>query len=295
MRSVGILILIVAVIGRAPSAEPDAGYGSPRELGRVSDVDILESSGLVASRRTPGAFWTHNDSGDQPRLFLLDGKGKTLATFQVSNANAVDWEDICYLERDGGHFLLIGDVGDNARRRRQIELYLVEEPAVQLDRENLAAGRVAARETIRVRFEDGAHNCESLAFDQVTREILLATKHKDQSHLYSVVLPEQHNGRVLTARRIGRLPIPYATAMDIAPDRMRLIAVNYLRGFEFARRGSESWSEAVKREPLAIKLPLRVQGESVCYGISTRSLFLTSEGRDQSFWEVPAMAVPAGE
>ena len=35
--------------------------------------EVRESSGLAVSRAYPGVFWTHNDSGDRPRLYALDG------------------------------------------------------------------------------------------------------------------------------------------------------------------------------------------------------------------------------
>ena len=38
------------------------------EMGRMPD-ELRESSGLGISRTRPGVFWTHNDSGDRPRLY----------------------------------------------------------------------------------------------------------------------------------------------------------------------------------------------------------------------------------
>ena len=38
--------------------------------------ELFEGSGLAASRKTPGLFWSHNDSG-KPVVFALDGKDMT--------------------------------------------------------------------------------------------------------------------------------------------------------------------------------------------------------------------------
>ena len=39
-------------------------------------VELFEGSGLAASRKTPGLFWSHNDSG-KPVVFALDDKDMT--------------------------------------------------------------------------------------------------------------------------------------------------------------------------------------------------------------------------
>ena len=49
-------------------AEVDRGTQS----GQLAAPQIVESSGVAASRLSRGMFWTHNDSGDGPLLFLID-------------------------------------------------------------------------------------------------------------------------------------------------------------------------------------------------------------------------------
>src|SRR5262245_57245123 len=55
---------------------------------------LAESSGLVVSRAQPGVYWSHNDSGDGPNLYAIDATGQLLATFNVADAEARDWEDM---------------------------------------------------------------------------------------------------------------------------------------------------------------------------------------------------------
>ena len=78
-------------------------------VGRFTHRGIVEPSGLVASRRFPGIFWTHNDSGNPPALFAVRRDGSLVREYKVAAAN-VDWEDIS--TDDAGH-LYIGDIGDN--------------------------------------------------------------------------------------------------------------------------------------------------------------------------------------
>src|SRR3954454_20418778 len=90
-------------------------YGSPVTITTVKDKSISESSGLAASRLTPGAYWTHNDSGDGPFIYAFDTRGDSLGIFRVVGAQARDWEDMASgpgSER-GKSYLYIGDIGDN--------------------------------------------------------------------------------------------------------------------------------------------------------------------------------------
>src|SRR5205085_4228948 len=69
-------------------------YAAPARLADLEDRAITESSGIVASRRNPDIFWTHNDSGDGPLLYAFDRKGRSRGRWRVTDAQAIDWEDI---------------------------------------------------------------------------------------------------------------------------------------------------------------------------------------------------------
>src|SRR5688500_11577539 len=54
---------------------------SPRgefKIGRLDSRAIPESSGVVASRKHPGVFWTHSDSGNGPAIFAVSRDGTLL-------------------------------------------------------------------------------------------------------------------------------------------------------------------------------------------------------------------------
>jgi len=94
-------------------------------IARVESLQLEEGSGLIASEKHPGLFWTLNDSGNRPVLFLMDGRGRSVGSFRVDGAKNQDWETIT-TEDSGG--LWIGDVGNNANKRMDLTLYRVEEP-----------------------------------------------------------------------------------------------------------------------------------------------------------------------
>src|SRR5438876_11939284 len=88
--------------------------------GEITDSELTESSGLVASRTFPGVFWTHNDRGSIPQLFAISRYGATLGKFKVTGATISDWEDISI---DSAGNLYLADTGDNDLGRNEVQVY----------------------------------------------------------------------------------------------------------------------------------------------------------------------------
>jgi len=62
-------------------------------LGRLDGRLIPEASGIVKSRRYPGIYWVHNDSGNPSLIFAIRGDGRIVRQFRLEVPN-IDWEDI---------------------------------------------------------------------------------------------------------------------------------------------------------------------------------------------------------
>ncbi len=69
-------------------------YLPPVKLADLEDQAIYESSGLIASRTSPGSYWTHNDAGNGPLIYAFDSQGRSRGVWQVTGATSHDWEDI---------------------------------------------------------------------------------------------------------------------------------------------------------------------------------------------------------
>lgn len=118
-------------------------------------AEVAEISGIAASRRYPGVYWTHNDSGGEPVVFALDGSGRVLGRVRVSGARNRDWEDIALGPCPDGTCLYIADTGDNRLRRSDAAIYRVPEPAP-----GDSASRPAER--FKLRFPDGPRDVEAV-------------------------------------------------------------------------------------------------------------------------------------
>jgi hypothetical protein len=262
-------------------------YATPQRLAELANKAVRESSGLAASHRQQGVFWTHNDSGDDPRVYAFDLQGRDLGSCLLSNIVAFDCEDMASFVYKNTPYLLLADVGDNDHAATVHSLHVIEEPQAPADRGRREEHVMVAR-TIHYSYEDGAQNCEAVAIDPTDRTVLLVSKELlAPAGVYSLSWPTGDAEKVLTARRIGTLNIPVVTALDVSCDGRRAVALTYLHAFEYSRAEGESWSVAFSRPPRMIAMPLRAQGESICYGADGKSLYLTSEKLPTPLWVVP--------
>jgi hypothetical protein len=270
----------------------------------IADEQINESSGLARSLRQSDAIWVHNDSGDTARLFLVGLDGRTRGIFPLKDVpHPVDWEDMCGFSVGGEPWLMIGDVGDNATNRhiltpdegekRACRLLLLKEPVLK---DWGAQDSVPVHTTIIFEYDDGPHNCESIAVDTERGECILVSKSKStplDCGIYVVPLTLKAGITTATARRIGSLNIYNATAMDIAADNHRMVIISFRGASIVERTSGETWGDAIKREPVFTILPKRKGGESVCFGRNRDELLLNSEHVRQPLWSVTISASEA--
>ncbi len=283
----------------APATRPASGpwrYGAPRQLADLADRRIDESSGIAPSRRRDDVFWTHNDSGP-PRLYAFNTKGEDLGTFEVRGARLVDWEDLASCVLDGRELLVIGDVGDNLRRRKSVTVYLCPEPVLTPPPQKTTSVAVSMR--IEFTYPDGPQDCEALAVDPGARTIYLLAK-RGERHVYALPIPRLRPARPLVAERIATLRLLWVTGMDMSadpPPAGRAVVLTYGSAYEYVRGPGQGWAEAFAGRPRTLEMPPRRQGEAVCYDRHGRSLYLTSEGTPCPLYVVPAVGplAPPGE
>ena len=276
--------------GRPPASSPRARYGKPAVLATLEGGDVKESSGLAASRRNPGLFWTHNDSGGGPYLYAFDRAGRRRGVWLVEGAEARDWEDIAAGPgpEPGRSYLYVGDTGDNGGRRAEVVVYRVAEPevsAADAESSRKSPGRTEAAEAIRMKYPDGAHDAEALLVHPRTGDLYVVTKSVvGPAGVYRLAAPDAASKGVGALKRVAEVSLPglfggFITGGDISPDGRRVVLCDYLGAYEFAapdERGG-GFDAVWKQEPLAVDLGPRAQGEAVCYGADGEAVYATSE------------------
>lgn len=244
---------------------------------------VNESSGIVASRAQKGIYWTHNDSGDGPNLYAFDRQGNDRGTFTLQGIQVRDCEDIAYHfdSRSRRGNLYLGDIGDNARKREEIVVYRVPEP------EATERGKTAIRdfETIRMKYPDQPHDCETLFVHPQTRDLYVITKSPDgESRIYRLPNPKpapQVQTLIYTGtlRLSGSNPADkMATGGDISPDGKRIVVRTYTKAFEYTLERGKPFSAIFASIPQETSLPLQAQGEAITYTPDGKNWIITSEG-----------------
>ncbi|HEX8117141.1 MAG TPA: hypothetical protein VF521_07705 [Pyrinomonadaceae bacterium] len=271
----------------------------PVQLATLEDRRIDESSGLVASRRAPGLFWTHNDSGDGPFVYAFDRAGRSRGTWRVEGAQAIDWEDIAAGPGPAGgqSYLYVGDIGDNGRERDLIVVYRFPEPELSATEAPPKQPRTTqAAEAIRLKYPDGAHNAEALAVHPTTGDLYVVTKANAEAGVYKLAAPFDPKA-VNTLAKVGTLRGPdffgtLVTGADISPDGRRVALCDYAQGYELTLpEGGKGFDEIWKQAPKALSLGARLQGESIAYRLDGAALLATSEQTPTPLFEV---VLPAG-
>jgi hypothetical protein len=287
-----------------------ARYAQPVLVATLDNPRITESSGLVASPRNPGIFWTHNDSGDGPFIYAFDRKGAARGTWRVRGAQAIDWEDMAAGPGPvpGRSYLYLADFGDNGRRRREVVVYRVPEPEIaspDSGPSDTPPQVTGPADAIRLRYGAGVpHNGEALLVHPITGDLYVVTKLAEGADPETLVFRAPAPlgaGGPITLRRVASLSLPdieqkflffsvprpaEVTGGDISPDGRSVILATYGSGFELTLPDGAAFHEIWRQQPVPVDLGERRGGESVCYRRDGLAILAGSEGRNSPVYEI---------
>jgi hypothetical protein len=240
---------------------------------------IAESSALVKSKNYDDLYWSLNDSGDKAIIypFHLDGSGwkaewqKQYEGIFVADAVNIDWESMSIME-DGR--LVIGACGNNGNARRDLSLYIIEEPYPEFTSQT----RIAQQ--YRFSYPDQhTFPAESMDFDceavfTFKNDIYLLTKHrKDRfTKLYKLDNPNPNEKNVLKMLdkfEIGSL----VTAAETNDDNTRLAVLTYESIWVFESDNDDFFNGKKYFLPIKAK-----QCEAICW--DEDDILITNEQRD---------------
>jgi hypothetical protein len=229
----------------------------------IEDARITESSGLAASRRHPGVYWTHNDQ-DEPRVFAVDSRtGRTVATVTLTGVGKPRDMEAISVGPDGRVY--VGDIGDNLDGTwKHVWIYAFPEPA------RLADTTVRAVQ-YTVKYADGARNAEALMVHPKTGRAYIASKNEEGGGLYEGPAKLSAAGTNVF-RRVGE--VPWVTDGAFSPDGRELV----LRGYLSAR--AYEWKDGRLGADRRVRAPIQGQSESVSYTPDGRAVMIGSEGRN---------------
>jgi hypothetical protein len=209
-------------------------------VGRLADPALREVSGIVRSRRHPGIFWVHNDSGNEPVLYAVRADGSLVNRFRVAAAN-LDWEDIA---ADAAGNLYLGDIGNNYGILPIRTIYRLAEPDPFHP-----SDRPLPVALYWYGFEGRGFDAEGLVIDG--GRALVVTKRLDggTAELRAVALAPGSPVRPRPSQPVGPLAgfTEPATGADLSPDGTRLAVCSVGRVAVYVRtaRGWAPFSAVV--------------------------------------------------
>ena len=236
LRAIGWGLILGGVV-----LSPMAPQAPPLErLGRLDDPAIVEASGIVRSRKHPGIFWVHNDSGQPaPPLFAVRRDGSLVRSYRVEAPN-VDWEDIA---TDDAGRLYIGDIGNNKLRLPLRALYRIDEPDPSVPGEDKPLKPTLA--TLHGFPAGGRFDAEGL-FIRDGRAFVVSKRHDGkEAEVFAIPLePAGTLARPNLPRRVASLPgcVEPATGADLSGDGRWLAVVTTTSALVYQPDGPAGWT-----------------------------------------------------
>jgi len=285
-RSLGMLAFAVVCASRA------AAQHVPRlellDTAVLRAPRLVESSGIAPSAQARGVFWTHNDSGDEPRLYATDSAGDDLGSVLVAGATNVDWEDLgsgpC--PDHPGWCLYPADIGDNGHNRDRIVVYRLAEPEPPTGKADTLR-QAPIESATALRYPDHPHDAEAIAVEPSGRILIITKELLKPALVFRVPLrrAEQRPGEVDTLELVGPLDLVpsltwlrMVTGAAVSPDGAVLVVRTYSTLHFFRLRGDSVPSPISPTTGLTIPV-VEPQGEGVAF-IGPDRLALTTERRD---------------
>jgi hypothetical protein len=271
----------------------------------VQSRELVEASGIVASRAHDGVLWTHNDSGDTARVIAIARDGTARGVFDLAGADAIDWEDMAIGPGPLGvaDHLYMGDIGDNAAERSEIVVYRIAEPDLDIAR---ASPALDGAERITLRYADGPHDAETLLVDPISGHLVIVTKEivAGDSGVYVASAEALATGSstleragtiaktTLTStktppddasalvRGVGWLP----TGGEISPDGALIAIRTYASVFIWPRQDGQTVAEALAGAPCEAPSAIETQGEAIAFTPDGGGYYTVSEGANPTLY-----------
>jgi len=289
-----------------PTEEPAFIEAEVSRIGEVAHPPAGEMSGLTKSQMYDELWWTHNDHGNEARLFGLNGDGEVVIPpwqegdyfvgepvedkapwpgVWVDVAANIDWEAIAVHEGR----LYIGDIGNNGNARRDLGIYVVPEPNARATDETRPLKHIPLAYPDQTAFPATPrwrYDAESLFI--IDGRLHLLTRHRrgqqiDEvaagTNLYRLDNERTEEVNVLTHLdshpSIGIAP----TGAEVSPDGEILAVLTMSHVWLFQRPAfGDRWLSGETRR---IKLPRArmKQAEAICWD-GPNTLRITNEDRE---------------
>lgn len=247
----------------------------------LARTDLLEMSGVAASRINPGILYIHNDSGNPNQVYLTNANGDSEGTLTLTTVGNRDWEDIAVGPGPvtGKNYVYVGDIGDNDSKHSSVLIYRFPEPDLT-DKTLPVTMNIDSLDIIELKYPDGPRNAETLMVDPLTKDIYIASKESNISKVYVARYPQSTQSATVMIP-VVQLYMNKATAGDISADGSEILLRNNGQIWYWKLPAGTSISAGLLTAPqIAPYANNEPQGEGICFAADNSGYYTDTEIRD---------------
>ncbi len=262
-----------------------ATISKPNSLTPVARLEaeyVNETSGIAKSRAYADLYWLQSDSGNDPRVYPVNRNGDLYLGSKgvlIEDAKNIDWEDLAidHLGR-----LLIADFGNNYNDRRDMVIYVIDEPDPQ-------AKTAELKYKWRFEFPDQTtypapqhdFNFDAEALFTVGEDIFILSKNVSDTNTKLYRLRNPQDNLVNRLEYLGKFDVKgQATGAAATVDGNKLAITTYERIWLFERQDNNTHFFAGKVSSYRFTAP---QVEAICFTDNNKLILVDEEER---FYEV---------
>lgn len=274
--------------------------GSPEVWGiATTSSGLNEASGLAVSTQNPGVIWTHNDDGDDGRIFAYSTNGVYLARF-YHNRTLSDVEDMALGPGPlaGVSYLYLGDIGGGSGVRSSVTVLRIPEPGVSLSWSSSPHNTAifANVESFTLEYPDGSFDAETLMLDPVSGDLFIGTKQNSGTRIYRANVNGATNGSTLMMQFVVSVPFASASGGAISSNGRRIALRRENSAEMWIRCDGETVGSALTRGGFNIPVigpPTEPNGEGIAFLPDGSGYLTISDRTSGTSYEPPIYFFPA--
>ncbi|MEO9482613.1 MAG: hypothetical protein ABJG47_04180 [Ekhidna sp.] len=235
-------------------------FYSQQVVATIEDDRLVEASGIEESYANPGYFWTHNDSGADPILYLIDGNAQIVMEVDLKGMKNRDWEEIVTARHEGDSYIYVAEIGDNKAVHKDVKILRIPEPRfnggrnISIDKTNI--------EVMSFTYAEGARDAEALLYDQSQKEFVLVTKRENNAMVYS--FPFIANEEAVAIKSKGTIPAKLFTAADMN-DQGEILLKHYGAIYYWGPSTKPAVDRILAWDAIMVDYIPEPQGEAICW------------------------------
>jgi len=275
---ISILFALVVILSACSKKgeEPNSDAFEPgRKVAEMKDDDFEEASGLAVSKVNAGYLWTHNDSFNDPDIFLVDKDLNVRLRCRLAGVSNRDWEDIAVGPgpEEGKSYVYLGEIGDNMAQYPVKVIYRFEEPVLT---RGVKKTTITKFDTIAFELPDGKKDMETLMINPVSKDLYVVSKREEPVHVYELKYPQPVHD-TLMAKDIATVPMKMTVAGGFSPDGKEILLKNYKNIYYWRNDSNEPLDVIFKNKPMILPYDEEPQGESIAWNEDGSGYYTLSE------------------